>query len=461
MRWKIVFGLVGVLPASALAQFASERPPAPPATTPAAAAPAVPGNPPPLPEGVRPIGSAPIGGFVPPPGGIGTVPGIGLPGITPGLGPAEPPAPPPPRDLTIRSALGEDHPWAVKPEHGAYFLCVKSYSRPSKPDDGGLTARELAETLATEIRDLYRVQAFLYEYVSEERKAEMAAIAAARERARLFAGQLDKYRQEAQLKGTVFMTDPTIRVHYKTVKYSDQIAVLVGGFKTEADARKALDTMRAWPAPKNKVLLDGAAIVRPNKEGKMILEQGHMNCYLTAHVVPNPAIAKAAGPTAEPAGLDPFIVKLNEDNPYNLLQATKGWTLAVKSFSSPVEIVGRDGGGAGLMRKIGTSKGAKVLEAGAEQAESMAKAIRELRGPGVNGQPGPLLNLEAFVLHTRNASIVTIGQFDGPNDQALIQTKQLLSSIRPNVTEDKTGFRSVPTAPNLFGNMVAIPIPRQ
>ena len=80
----------------------------------------------------------------------------------------------------------------------------------------------------------------------------------------------------------------------------------------------------------------------------------------TAFVVPNPASAKAA-PQAR--GLDPFIVKLNDDRQYNLLKTTKGWTLQVKTFSSPVEIVNKDSD-TSLMRKVGLGKGADVLAAG-------------------------------------------------------------------------------------------------
>jgi hypothetical protein len=291
----------------------------------------------------------------------------------------------------------------------------------------------------------------------------MAAIAAARDRGREFAAQLDKYRQQSQLNGMEFLEDSKLKVRFKTVNYRDQIAVLVGGFKTDEDARKALDKVRAWPGPRTKVrsprdpdrretsLMDWGSVVRPGPDGKPMLEQSHINPYTTATVVPNPAIPRAT-PTGTPE-IDPFIVKLNEGRPYSLLKATKGWTLAVKSFNAPVEIVGRDGGDS-VMRKVGTSKGADVLKAGAEQAESLAKALRELKGPG--GQP---LGLEAFVLHTRSASLVTIGQFDGPTDAALLQTKQLLSGMRMNVTEDKTGFKPVTNAPSLFGNLMPIPVP--
>ena len=107
------------------------------------------------------------------------------------------------------------------------------------------------------------------------------------------------------------------------------------------------------------------------------------------------------------------------------------------------------------MRKIGVGKGADVLAAGAEQAEAMAKAIRAMKGPR-----GEDLNLEAFVLHTRNASLVTVGQFDSPNDPSLIALKRLLGGIKANVSEDQAGFRPVLNAPSLFDNMVAMPVPR-
>jgi hypothetical protein len=412
--------------------------------------------------GVAPTGSVPPA-YVPPPGGV-LPPGFGTPPLT-----AEPRpyiAPPPPANLEIASALGPNHPWAVKPEDGAYFICVKSYSRPSRPtpEDSGPSARAMAEALATEIRDLYRVQAFLYEHISDERKAEAAAIAAARERARMFAQQLEKYKQQAQLQGMEWLEDRSVRIHYKTVNYKDEIAVLVGGFKTEKDAREALDKVRSWPGPKTRVggmsLMDWGTMARPGpdgkpmvgRDGKPMLERDYINPYRTATVVPNPAIPHTAQASAT---FDAFLVTLNEGRPYNLLTASKGWTLGVKSFTAPVEIVGREGENNSMVRKIGFSKEKDVLAAGAEQAESMAKALRAMKGPG--GNP---LGLEAFVLHTRHASLVTVGQFDGPNDPALIQTRQLLASMKLNVTEDKMGVKPAMNAPSLFETLMPIRIPR-
>ena len=469
MRRKVLLGLglAGVLSGSAaVAQFASNgAPPTPPAPTGFASGQPVgtlPPAPPVLPP-TTPAPTPPTGGYVPPVGGFNPAPAPGA-----GFQPAAPPAAgqpaasqpvtPTPANAEM-SALGPNHPWIVRPEHGAYFITVKSYSRPHRPDpnDPGLTARELAEAMASDIRETHRVQALLFEYISEEKKTEMAAAAAARQRAAAFLSSVENYRQKSQLQGMEFL-EPDTRLRYKTFNYRDQIAVLIGGFKSEDEAVKALPKIKAWPAPKNDRLMDGAVIATPGRDGKPVMEKTFLNPYPLAMVVPNPAIPRTAAPAQ--TGLDPFVVKLNEGRPYSLLKATKTWTLGVKSFSAPVVIQSKDGN-TGVMQKTGSSSGADALAAGAEQAESFAKALREMKGPG--GQP---LGLEAFVLHTRYASLVTVGQFDGPNDPALIEARRVLSSITFNVAQDQRGTKMVGTGQKLFGeegnqhSIVPMPVPR-
>ncbi|HEY1186433.1 MAG TPA: hypothetical protein VGE74_02200, partial [Gemmata sp.] len=262
---------------------------------------------------------------------------------------------------------------------------------------------------------------------------------------------------QSQLKGMEFL-EPDNKLHVMTHHHRDQIGVLVGGFQSEEDAKKALVKLKTWPIPKNEALVDRSAIVQPGANGKAEIVRAAINPYATAFVVPNPSIARAA--SAPSKAIDPFIVKLNDGQPYNLLKATKGWTLAVKSFTSPVEITNKDSD-TSLMRKLGFSKGADVLAAGAEQAEALAKALRQMKGPaGLDGRGGQSLNLEAFVLHTYNASLVTVGQFDGPDDPALLATKRLLGSMKTHLSEDRAGARPVMNAPPLFTNLVAMPIPK-
>jgi hypothetical protein len=372
-----------------------------------------------------------------------------------------------PVNIEIPTALPRDHPWLLKPEYGPYFIMVKSYVRPGKDSKGAreegdkwVSAVALAEALARDIRETHHVQAFLYEYISEERKAEMRAYLSAKQKAQTeYLAQLRAIEQKAQLQGSDFVT-PDNKLRMRMLDYRDQIGVLVGGFQSDTDARKALTTLKTWPAPKNEGLLDkGVVSIRPTADSQRTSGAAFFNPYETAFVVPNPASTKAAQPSAR-QGLDPFIVKLNEGHPYNLLKATKAWTLGVKSFTAPVELTNNDQE-MSMARKLwganqSSSKGGDALAAGAEQAESLAKVLRTLKGPH-----GEALNLEAFVLHTRTASIVTVGQFDAPDDPALLATKRLLSGIRANVSEDQTGLKPVRNTPTLFDTMLPIPIPKQ
>ena len=474
MRRKLVLGcsLAGMFGGSAaVAQFAADRVPGG-AAQPRAAQPfggAQQPNPAPF-GGGQPVGapSAPVagaspGGSVTPPPVGGFQPATTAPAATPGGVPATTEeqdaataatavrASP----LEIPSALGPNHPLAVRPEHGGYFICVKSYSRPARPDarDPGLTARELAEGLAAEIQRMPQAKGynvFLYEYVSEEKKAEAAAAAAARQRAGSFTASLDKYKQASQLHGMEFL-QPDTRIRYKTFNYRDQVAVFVGGFRTEDDAVKAAAKVKAWPAPRENRLMDGGAIAKPGADGKQVIEKTYMNPFPQAMVVQNPTVAKAAAPAA--TGLDPFVVRLNDGRPYNLLKATKPWTLGVKSFGTSVQIQSKDED-TSLMRKIGLGKGADVLNAGAGQAESFAEALRKMKDR--NGQ-----QLEAFVLHHRTGSIVTVGQFDGPNDPALHEARRMLSNLSFNESKDAQGANMIGMGQKLFGDtIIPMPVPK-
>jgi hypothetical protein len=458
VRHKLLLGvgLAGVMGNPAAAQFASDAKPfggaAP--TPPAAGRPAAPADPP--------------GGYVPPVGGFRPAPAT--PPAT-GFRPAGTPAPvTPPADaahVELPSALGPNHPLRLKPEHGSYFVLVKSYSRPGRPDpnDPGMTARELAEGLAAAVRQIDpNVPVYLYEHISDEKRADAAAAAAARQRSAAFLASVAEYRKQSQLQGMEFL-EPDVKVRYKSFNYKDQIGVFVGGYRTEEEAVRALAVVKKWPAPADNRLLDGAAIVRPVNptapDGRTTIERGFLNPFTQAMVAPNPTVPRPK--TAPATAVDPFVVRLNERNPYNLLKATKTWTLGVKSFTAPI-VFSSDGEAAGVMRKpAAPGFGGDALTAGAGQAESLAKALRELKGP--QGQP---LDLEAFVLHTRTASLVTVGQFDGPTDPALLEAQRLLRGMRFDLRDRAMQPIAANTMPTVFGsgpageapNIMPIPIPK-
>ncbi|MBX9627587.1 MAG: hypothetical protein K2X82_27550, partial [Gemmataceae bacterium] len=369
-----------------------------------------------------------------------------------GPAPAAPNTAPDPADQSL--ARGPNHPDLIRPEHGAYTIHVKSYSGPTRRDPNGtdMPVRQLAEGLVADIRKTHPgVAVYLFEYISEEKKAHAAQVAAARQRSAAFLASVDEYRRAAQGKGLDFL-EPDNKVYYKTVNAQDQVAVLVGGFRTEEEASAALGTVKKWPLPADHRLTDKAAIVRPAGDGKTTIEKGQLNPFPQAMVVPNPAAPRPA--SAAPAtGLDPFVVKLNEGRPYSLLKATKSWTLGVKSFSAPVRFSSKDEV-AGAMKQPVKGFGGDALAAGAEQAESLAKAIREMRDP--SGKTPPL---EAFVLHTRTASLVTVGQFDGPSDPALLETQRLLEVMKFGFSKDAGGREQLAAAglPSVFGSGAPTP----
>lgn len=382
---------------------------------------------------VAPSAPASPGAYVPPTGALPSMPAAAPVG-----------------EIVIPSVLGNDHPWRLKVESGAYFILVKSYVRPAKGSrsadiDKGPTARELAEGLATEIRDTYKVQAFLFEYVSEERIAEERARQEARRKAQAYLNQIEEAKKQAALKGLDFM-EPDARIRVFAHDHKDQIGVLVGPFQTEDAAVKALPQVKAWPTPKVAALCDKASIVVPGPDGKPVLAHETVNPYKSAFVVTNPAAPKAQ---LAQRGLDPFVVKLNDGRPYNLLKTTKSWTLGIKAFSSPVEMMSADS------KKPTHSKPVDVLFAGAADAEKMAEVLRAMKD-----KDGNSLGLDAYVLHTRTSSLVTIGQFDGPNDPELIALQRKLNAFKVKVSEDKLGTRPVMNAPNLFEKMMPMPIPR-
>lgn len=412
-----------------------------------------------------------------PPGKLAAPPARGFqPAPAPGFSPASPPTAAPatpapavvpaaPVAIDLQLALGADHPDLIRAEHGAYTIHVHSYSRPRRPDpsDPGPSARQLAEGLVAAIRQAQpRVSVYLFEYISNEKRAEAAAIAAARLQAASFLKSMDAIKRTSEVQGMTFMDDGEMRkLRYKAFNSRDQIGVFVGGFKTEDDAVQALKVVKKWAAPADTRLLDGAAMVRPanpqKPDGRTVIERSFLNPFATATVFPNPAAPRAV---AKQTGYDPFVLKLNEGRPYSLFKATKSWTLGVKAFGAPLTFASQNDN-PDLMRK-GAGNGGDVLLAGAEQAEALAKAIREMKGPGrADGTGGAPLNLEAFVLHNRSGSIVTVGQFDAPDDPELVRVQRFLSGLKLNVTADRHGQQMMTNTHSVFGKeIVPMMIPK-
>ena len=110
---------------------------------------------------------------------------------------------------------------------------------------------------------------------------------------------------------------------------------------------------------------------------------------------------------------------------------------------------GKDGEKSVMERLFGNSDG-QEMQAMAQQAVEFAKALRH-----PNFRPHPF---DAYVLHTLYGSVVCVGQFDSPEDPAMVRTQQELEAIRFTVKRQD----SLTTQANvkLFDPMFAMQIPR-
>lgn len=358
---------------------------------------------------------------------------------------------------------GSTHQWYVKPEHGAWMICVKSYM--------GEGSQKLAEELAAEIRQTHRAATYLCDWGAEERsKAQRERaenIRKAVQRDAPFLQQQVRLQQElkaqAAAQGQEFV-ETKVMVRVPKVEYREQWAVLVGGFKDMDTARKALDTVRKWNPPQGKHLMDSAVMAGQVGKGKEIRnvneEQAFINPYATALVVPNPAIKQAAPQGPE---FDPALARLNEDEPLSLLKVAKPWTLMVKSFTVQSRVQTRDDAPGVLGKLFGTdSDAADQLDNTAKQARLVAQGLRhpqmqrsvELVAPKLGLTPRPV---ESYLLHIRNGSLVCVGQYESPGDPALLEMQRLLQGLKFEV-RDKDGRLQETRA--MFESVMPYPVPR-
>src|SRR5205814_4461629 len=127
-----------------------------------------------------------------------------------------------------------------------------------------------AEELASEIRGRYGLPAYVFNRTAEERRKEQERVARLKE------------EQRQRQKADGLPDDLPIRI--RSVRIEDQYAVLVGGYKDDATARKELDKIRKM-TPSDKYMQ--TALVADDK-GKM--HEQAVNPFQSAFVCRNPTV---------------------------------------------------------------------------------------------------------------------------------------------------------------------------
>lgn len=208
-----------------------------------------------------------------------------------------------------------------------------------------------------------------------------------------------------------------------------------GGWTDPDDANAYLKKVRAWDLPPLRLdsglsPYDMKLVVAPipgnQKEGKAVPDGKPINPFHSSIVTRNPTVPRT--PTQKPK-FDNFWIKLNADEEYSLLKCPKPWTLAVKEYIGTT-VVAPHTESSSFLDKIGLGghhmgEGLTVSEL---QAHQLAKFLSD-----------PKLGFKAYVLHTRQSSVVTIGEFDGPEDPEMGRTQQRLARL---------SFQADPRSPN-------------
>jgi hypothetical protein len=302
--------------------------------------------------------------------------------------------------LGVTPAVPESSALTVTPQAGPWMICAASFcDRPLDGQRDEPPARARAEELAMEIRGRYNLPAYVFNRTGEERRLEEERVARIKE------------ERLKQLAAAGLPTDT--RIHVKTVRIEDQFAVLVGGYKDDAIARKELDRIRKLK-PSEKHM---ATRVVPDAKGQMHEET--VNPFQSAFVCRNPMIPVEKAKTDVDEGKR--LKEWNAHESYSLLKCRKAYTLVVKEFRGAATVqTQHESPAAGWLSSHKTSD---ILNGNEKAAHMLAEFLSNKQ-----------LGFEAYVLHTEFNDYVTVGAFDSPDDPRLIQTAQyyMRELNRPN-----------------------------
>ncbi|HLJ93270.1 MAG TPA: hypothetical protein VKU02_08780 [Gemmataceae bacterium] len=274
--------------------------------------------------------------------------------------------------------------YAVTPAAGPWMIRVTTYVGPE--------ARHLAHQMVLEIRSRFDLPAYVVNWGDEERRKQQQ--------------ELEQFRKQF----------PDYQGPIRHTRIQEQCAVLIGGYKDLDAAHRALKDVKKLPAPSSEKLMAVLAQAGPPKQGedKSLLEGTFVNPFLDSFVVPNPTVAPEHKADSKN---DPFLKKLNAHESYSLLQCKKKWTLIVAAYQGAhtIQPVAAKNEVMTFFNNLWGSTSGEMLEASGQNAHNLADAMHKL-------------GFEAYVLHTRWGSLVTVGGFERADDPHIQEMQRALAS---------------------------------
>ena len=303
-----------------------------------------------------------------------------------------------------------NYKYPIKPEVGPYLIMVQSFkSREDERGDAKRYARVLAEEMADHLRNDFKLPAYLHDWGWEERARQEAHIAAQR-------------KQIAEALSHIPDASHNNSMRVKRIMIDDQFAVFIGGFSDMESGKKFLDKLRKVETPIKERFCHTRweEVEEPKGSGRTRLMPTPLNPFKTAMIVRNPSLPPEKIEPRDPTKLEEITKNMNDGREYNLLKCKKDWTVVVRIYQAPVSVVSGEKSKAGVSSLL---KAGESLSAGAMQAESLAGALRAMK-------------YEAYVLHDRYSSVVTVGGFDSPNDKELLATQKQLAGAKFGTIEE-------------------------
>ena len=287
--------------------------------------------------------------------------------------------------------------YTLAEENGPWLIMACSFH--------GDEARQQANDLVLELRKRYKLAAYVYTKKFDFGDEELAR-----------ANQLT----------------PGPRRKYASGPGAEEIAVMVGDYEhiDDSAAQKTLHQLKyaqpecLKPKEGKPSGLSLATWREWQNEAHRVLgiKEGEKGPLGHAFITTNPLRPKSFYANK---GIDRFVEKINADNPYSLLKCPGKYTVQVATFHGLVTI---DQKKIQDLQKSQNFDGGALAQAG-ERAIKLAEALRAK-------------HYEAYVLHDRYASIVTVGSFDSvgtPRPDGRIE-------INPKIHELMQKFSATPAS---------------
>jgi hypothetical protein len=298
--------------------------------------------------------------------------------------------------------------YVIFPEVGSWVVLVATYAGPD--------AQSLARQMVYKIRAELNYTAYVFAYVDK----------AAQEQQEEF-DRVNKFAEEMMKQSGAV----PVRLRKKSVRVERHYGVFVGGWNTIKEANTACKTIREIEKPPDIRSASGATgydtciVMMRDSNGKPMVDadgepkymRGMMNPFWTAMVTRNPSLQHQQ-PVMRQA--DPALKKFNAEEEYSLLNCKGNYTLLVKDYTGTTILQNTSGtsnGGFMAALGLGGNKPGDGLAAAAHDAHELARTLRQL-------------NFDAYVLHGRTGSSVTIGSFVRQDDEAMQRVAQQLAQLK-------------------------------